>query len=310
MALPSANAAKNVLAYSNVNLAPLRVNVVSDDKTVTIVETIILDRTCWPVPLFYPLEDAIERNAHELAYTLLSDMECQGMGRTTRHFTGRVEMWSATLQKKIIDQLIPQLQHVAKTSKIKILKRKSPTMVPSQANNSTDIKTENEQDSSGNKKQKNDEDIAKDTREDSEKSETNEKDDAASNPDTPAPTAANRATKRLCNKASLVPVRLRLCINGVRIHDDFIWDLSVPQCPIEFARSFGEDLNLSDEAVVAVVTSIVEQLDGSTVEDTSDLDGLTGEKAARKHASAAWQIDTKSNTSNLVQLVVKHRPTA
>lgn len=76
MALPAAvsNAANNSLSYSSTSLVPLRVNVVSDDKNTCIVDTMVFDRTCWPVPLFHPLEDAIERNAEELAYTLLTDM--------------------------------------------------------------------------------------------------------------------------------------------------------------------------------------------------------------------------------------------
>ena len=41
---------------------------------------------------------------------------------------------------------------------------------------------------------------------------------------------------------------------------------------MEFAETLGKDLNLTDEAVAAIVTSIVEQLDGSVVEDTRDLD--------------------------------------
>ena len=307
MALPSANAAKNLLSYSIVNLVPLRVNVVSDDKAVTIVETMVLDRTCWPVPLFDPLEEAIQRNADELAHGLLSDLEVHGMGRTVRHFTGRVDMWSASLQNKIAQQLIPQLRHVAKTSKFRVVKRKA------QVSHLLTKETNTEQEDPGsNKKQKTNDEDAKETKDDMDNNETLGKnegftvgdDKETATPDSPRPLQRKKSTK-----ASLVPVRLRLCVNGVRIHDDFIWDLSIPQCPIEFAQSLGHDLNLSDEAIVAIVTSIVEQLDGSAVEDTNDLDGLTGAEAARKNATAAWRMDTKANLANMVDLLGRHRPT-
>lgn len=297
MALPSANAAKNVLSYSKVNLVPLRVNVVSDDKTVTLVETLLLDRYCWPImPLLDPIEDSIQRNADALAYMLLSDMEVQGMGRTTRHFTGRVDLWSASLQAKIKDQLIPQLRHVAKTTKLKVVKRKA--QLPSH-------EYEEETGNKDSKKQKV-ENGAEDAPEGNEngKDENNtpeKKEDSIES--TPPPTIRKK------KHSELVPVRLRLCVNGVCIHDDFIWDLSIPQCPIEFAQSLGDDLNLSDEAVVAIVTSIVEQLDGSAVEDTNDLDHAGAEATARKHATAAWKVDPKENMNNLQQLLLRHRPT-
>ena len=365
MALPSANAAQNVLAYGEVNLVPLRVHVTSDDKTVTLIETLLLDRTCWPImPLLDPIEESIQRNADAMAYMLLSDMEVQGMGRTTRHFTNRVDLWSASLQTKIKNQLIPQLRQVAKTSKLKIVKKRQQrqemtaefVLKRRSAADDGDDEDSNQEKANGNsnqnnnpKRQKVEEENAKNSAESEGKTEKESNNDnkesslekkteeslhnnddkqimkvetSSSSPSPPFPTTTTPSSIIVRNNkkkhSKLVPVRLRLCVNGVRIQDDFIWDLSIPQCPIEFAQSLGKDLNLTDEAVVAIVTSIVEQLDGSAVDDTNDLDhhhdeknasaNANAEATARKHATAAWKMDPKENMGNIQHLVSGHKP--
>jgi SNF5 / SMARCB1 / INI1 len=277
MALASSSQSSlSLVAYSNINLVPLRINVVSDDRSLAIVDTMVLDRYCWPVPLTDPIEEALERNADELAYTLLSDLEVHGMGRTVRHFTNRTDtIWSTAMQQKIKMQLLPQLRHVLRTTKMKLI-------MPAKKR-----KLLQEEDST--------------TTTSSKKVEEDSMIPAAST--TTSTTTITHPPKRK-KKASLVPVRLRLCVNGVRIHDDFIWDLNVPQCPMEFAQSLGKDLNLSDEAVVAIMTSIVEQLDGSIVEDTKDLDANT----PKKQASAAWPLDHKLHVANVTQLLTIHQP--
>jgi hypothetical protein len=90
-------------------LIPVRVDVSSQDKSVRVVDTLLVDPTCWPIPLYAPLQESVERNIREYAYTILSDAEVAGMGRTVRHFTGRVDVWSTELQTKMEDQLRPQL---------------------------------------------------------------------------------------------------------------------------------------------------------------------------------------------------------
>ncbi|CAB9524736.1 expressed unknown protein [Seminavis robusta] len=262
----AASSHSNRPSYSNVNLVPLRVNVVSNDHSLAIVDTLVFDRYCWPIPLYDPLEEALERNADELAYTLLSDLEVYGMGRTVRHFTNRVDLWTTGLQEKIRRQLLPQLRHVAKTTKLRIPKH------------------------------------IDDEEENAQKRKRQEEESATISTSSEAQ-PAQKSSKRK-RKAALVPVRLRLCVNGVRIHDDFIWDLSVPQCPLQFAQSLGKDLNLSEEAVVAIMTSIVEQLDGSVVEDTKDLDV----NSAKKNASAAWALEHRVHLTNVTQILTLHRP--
>jgi hypothetical protein len=94
-------------------MIPVRIDVTSDDKSIRIVDTLLMDPTCWPIPLSNPLQDSLERNITELAYAILSETEVSGMGRTVRHFTGRVDLYSEALQTKIEAQLRPQLQAIA-----------------------------------------------------------------------------------------------------------------------------------------------------------------------------------------------------
>ena len=67
---------KNADANSS-KLVPIRVDVLSDDKTIRIVDTLIIDRTCWPVTLYQPLYVSVEENITQLAHTIISDAEVQ-----------------------------------------------------------------------------------------------------------------------------------------------------------------------------------------------------------------------------------------
>ena len=295
----TSSSANSSLSYSDISLVPLRVNVSENNGDINIVETLVLDRNCWPIPLEDPLEVSIERNADLLAHTLITDLEVHGMGRTVRHFTGRVDLWSPALQQKIKNQLVPQLWHVVQTSKFKIVKDNDCCWKKKRQRNdhAADVAAKQAERKQG----------ETETTKENASEESDKKDESTNKKENESTRANIRLKPRKPRKASLVPVRLRLCVNGVRIHDDFIWDLSVPQCPIEFAKQFGQDLNLSDEAVVAVVTSIVEQLDGSVVDDTKDLDANAA-SLARKHATAAWVMDHKENLANTQQLLALHRP--
>lgn len=92
---------------------PIRVDAWSPDKSVRIVDTLLFDSSVWPLPLQYTssstLSASLEANAQWLADTILSDAEVSGMGRTVRHFTARVDLWSHGLQRTIVDQIREQL---------------------------------------------------------------------------------------------------------------------------------------------------------------------------------------------------------
>ncbi|KAL3934181.1 MAG: hypothetical protein SGBAC_010047 [Bacillariaceae sp.] len=59
-----------------------------------------------------PLSLSVENNVQLFANMILSDCETNGMGRTIRHFTGRLELWTESLQAKLEHQLRQQLWRV------------------------------------------------------------------------------------------------------------------------------------------------------------------------------------------------------
>lgn len=89
------------------NLVPIRVDATWGD--IRVVDTLLFDPSSWPIPLFHPLEEAVEENVQELAHSILMDAEVYGMGRTVRHFTGRTDVWSRGFQQKIACIIRPQL---------------------------------------------------------------------------------------------------------------------------------------------------------------------------------------------------------
>lgn len=91
------------------SLVPVRVDVTSSEKSIRIIDTLLFDPTCWPVPLTSPIKESFEANVSQLAYQILSDQEVHTMSKTSRHFTGRADLFSKLLLEKIEDQLRPQL---------------------------------------------------------------------------------------------------------------------------------------------------------------------------------------------------------
>jgi hypothetical protein len=211
------------------SLIPVRIDVVSDDKSIRIVETLLLDPTCWPIPLYAPLQESLERNVQELAHTILGEAEVQGMGRTVRHFTGRVDLWSPGFQAKIEAQLRPQL--------LRIVGRVADLPKP---NNNSDVQ------------------------------------------------------KRIA---------IRLVVHGVVIHEDILWDPQVPVSPLEFAQDMGKEYNLPEEGVVAIATTVLEQLYGLTVDASPDVSATPNTKGT----TGAWMMDTKDHVATVAQMVTQHR---
>lgn len=94
------------------NLVALRIDATSHDSNVRIIDTILLDPNCFPIPLLPPLHESVEQNAKEMANTIISDAEVIGMGRTVRHFTNRVDLWSPSLQEIVEEQLRKQMWNI------------------------------------------------------------------------------------------------------------------------------------------------------------------------------------------------------
>jgi hypothetical protein len=94
------------------SLIPVRIDATSNDKSIRVIDTLLFDPSCWPVPLTSPLKESLEANVSQLAYTCLSDQEVHTMGKASRHFTGRVDLFSKALFETIEDQLRPQLWNI------------------------------------------------------------------------------------------------------------------------------------------------------------------------------------------------------
>jgi hypothetical protein len=220
-------------------LIPVRIDVTSDDKSIRIVDTLLMDPTCWPVPLYAPLHESLEQNVEELAHTVLSESEVIGMGRTVRHFTGRVDLWSNALQTKIEDQLRPQLWAIVNNANT----QKGLSSVPSKSSSTT--------------------------------------------------------------SSSPVPVHIRLVVHGVVIQEDLLWDPSVPVSALEFAQDMAKEYQLPDEAIVAITTTILEQIHGLKMDTSVD---QSVSSTQPKHG--AWRMDSKEHIATVAHMVSQHRPSS
>ena len=58
-------------------LIPVRVDFVTEDKSIRIVDTLLFDHTCFPISLYQPLYASVEENVTEIAHTIISDNEVQ-----------------------------------------------------------------------------------------------------------------------------------------------------------------------------------------------------------------------------------------
>jgi hypothetical protein len=196
-------------------LVPLRIDVSSGATGTRIVDTILFDPSCWPIPLVG--DNAVERNVQELAYGLISDAEVIGMGRTIRHFTGRVDLYTKVLHDLVADQLRPQLLKVF-----------------------------------------------------------------------------DDMSRKRTNASGVRTIHLHLNTHGVIIQDSFDWDPSIDVSPITFAEQMVSDLNLPEEASVAIATAILEQLHG--LEMPSNLQQVT-----------CTELDPKEHANTLANVVGFYR---
>lgn len=232
---------------------PIRVDVTSeDDSKLRIVDTLLLDRNVLPLPLeSNRLEESLAENALYMAKSILGDAEVTGMGRTVRHFTGRMDLWSwdmvEKIQKCILDQLYTAFDESSQPPKKK--PRSSNVIEPQEAKE-----------------------------EEKEKKEENE--------------------------SQLIPIRIRMEINGHRIHDDFSWDPSLGKNmdPLILAKSIGNDLNLPPEATSELATNIAEQILGLSVPGAgSPEDAATPIGPA---TTTAWTLEQRVHQSNISHLAV------
>ncbi len=247
----------NNLSMLHQKYIPIRVDVTLEDESkLRIVDTLLLDRTVLPLPLEpHRLEESLSGNALYMAKSILGDAEVIGMGRTVRHFTGRMDLWSWEMVEKIQKCIFEQLYaafHEADVSE------------PSTKKVKTSHTTESL---------------------DQQKAKEEGKDDTET-----------------INASKLIPIRIRMELNGHRIHDDFDWDPSLDMDPLIMTKSIGSDLNLPPEAVQELAINITEQILGLAVED-----GGSREDAAIPIGPAtttAWTLEPKVQQSNLAHLAI------
>jgi hypothetical protein len=222
-------------------LIPVRVDVSSDDGKYRVIDTLLIDPTCFPIPLYSPLSQAVEDNVREIAYSILSDAECQGMVRHSsgKHFTGRIDLWNKKLQTKAEDQLRPQIWKII-DGKMGIVKRASVRgKVINNNNNNNQV--------------------------------------SGLSPSAPENklAAATSTTTDVHSQNGLIPIYIRLyTVHRIIIHEDILWDpYHSPITPLEFARELATELNLpaGDEAVIGITTCMLEQLYGLPMDETPDV---------------------------------------
>ena len=117
-------------------------------------------------------------------------------------------------------------------------------------------------------------------------------------------------------------------LDRIVVHEDILWDCNGRLSPFEFAQDMAEELNLPEEATVAIATTIIEQLHGLKMDPTTDQSlsmnvvnnpnnnnslnsnpsaSTTTTAVASKSLRGAWLLDTKDQTAIASQVVAQHR---
>jgi len=257
---------------SSSSLVPIRVDVFFENN-LRIVDTLLLDPNL--------LDD--NDNAYYLAYTILSEAEVMGMGRTVRHFTGRLDLYNQQCLQAMVDCIRPQLETIRRKRKNEMCEMNNKRIKRDTTTTTTMTTT------------------AETKQEDANKEEEN--------PDTERDNDNKLLLLSNEHKSHLIPIRIRLSVHGVRIHDDFDWDPSITVSPLEMASCMGQDLQLSEEAIQAIAISICEQVHGLQVNGTNNKQQTEDEGGPSdcRNTTAAWHLDQRTHITNVAHLVAQHR---
>ena len=311
------------------SLFPVRIDVFSDDKTLRIVDTLLLDWTVWPLTSASS-SSSLEDNAWYLAQSVLGDAEVMGMGRPAsgRHFTGRVDLWSWEMLEKIQAFILPQLEAAQEAYNHRLLagnrilshssysslenekKRNKPETQPEQEERPAKrIKVEAEEGTTsalgGETTIEKDEGAVMQSKNETTRKNTeaqglqHSENQESSDSNTEKATAA--LEKAVRSNEALIPIRIRMSVHGIRIHDDFLWDPSLTDVvtPLALAQSVGNDLSLAPEAVQAIAVNILEQIHGlELVPDEAPETDEGGPVGDRTRTTAAWPLDQKVHITN------------
>ena len=100
---------QSYLASCGSPLFPIRINVVSTEKRMRIVDSFLWDLRTNLCGDQHDLDTSIALTAQQLACSILGDLDVQGMNRTVRHFSGRMDLWCSQAEKLIQRQIQEQL---------------------------------------------------------------------------------------------------------------------------------------------------------------------------------------------------------
>lgn len=287
---------------------PIRVDAWSGDRTVRLVDTFLYDPSAPPAG-----------TPRELAYQLIADAEVMGMGRSTRHFTNRVDLYQSELHTEVTLQIHAQMEEanrLAETTATRAMatranvcsKRKFVGSRRAIETSSASKKSRPEPTSSS-KNDAEDDKIEIELEDNAKAQSSDEEFDGVkvTAPELPSREVLARSCKH---------VRIRLAAYGVRVHDDFYVDPAHKDfSPLDIARRLGDDLNLPVELVQAIAVDILEQVTGRGVhDDTLMMEG--GDEGHpppdvlrdKDNVTAAWVLDQRVHITNVAHLVSHHRP--
>lgn len=270
-------------------LIPIRVDVTTAHPIpVRFIDTFLFDPTVWPIPLSSfvvrssfctpPSNHAdsttttthewIRHNAIWLARTMLSDVECSVMTRTARSLTGRFDATWYSQNPALLVPVVTQIEAQLRT----IVQRYGYNHIAGGGDG--DGGDNNKVRTMINKKR---------LRAATATTTTDHHNDdhgvvdamATTNPNRSSDHQARRTTESTnttlvtaiatavapTSSTAAIPVKLRVTIHGIRIHDDFFYDSTVPGVnPVTLAQRIGQDLHLSDDITAAVAIEIAEQV--------------------------------------------------
>jgi len=234
-------------------LYPIRIDISTKDSALRIIDTILVDPTCLPVPpptTNYNTNDlqtqTIILNAEHFTQTLLADMEVEGMTNKSAKI-GRLRLLENTLLKQLVQAQFQKQLKAVLDQELRLRKRYHAAILTKKMT----------------KKRKLDSNPV-----DGECKE--------GGMDIKAKKEESKSQSQL-QKSNLIPIHLRIKENGICIMDQFKVDVDPlhPHLsnPILLASSIAQDMNLSPDMINSLAISIAEQIHGLKVSE--DVQGLT-----------------------------------
>ena len=236
-------------------LYPIRIDISTKDSALRIIDTILVDPTCLPVPpptTNYNNNDlqtqTIILNAKHFTQTLLADMEVEGMTNKSAKI-GRLRLLENSLLKQLVQAQFQKQLKECLDQELRLRKRYHAAILTRKMSKKRKLDS-----NSVNGESKEDDKDVKVKKEESESE-----------------------SQLQLQKSNLIPIHLRIKENGICIMDQFKVDVDPlhPHLsnPILLATSIAQDMNLSPDMINSIAISIAEQIHGLKISE--DVQGLT-----------------------------------